>query len=93
MKRGPAGHARRLLTGPRSVAAALTALAGFEAWNHETGVVPFAAGAALPLVLPGRAGGSTVGPFWLGVAGFFAPGGHGLQVAALGWSAHVFARR
>lgn len=71
-------------------AAALTAFGAFEAWNHETDAWPFALGALAPaLVLPD----STVAPFWLGIAGFFAPQGHRLQLAALGWSAHVFARR
>ncbi|MGZ4354086.1 MAG: hypothetical protein ACXVZ4_11110 [Gaiellaceae bacterium] len=80
--------------GPRTANAAaagvLTAFGAFEAWNHETDAWPFALGALAPaLVLPG----STVPPFWLGIAGFFVPQGHRLQVAALGWSAHVFARR
>lgn len=69
--------------------AALTAFAAFEAWNHETGAWPFLAGAGAATLLPP----STVGPFWLGIAGFFVPRGHRLQVAALGWSAGVFARR
>ena len=73
-----------------AMAAALTAFGAFEAWNHETDAWPFALGALAPaLVLPG----STAPAFWLGIAGFFVPGGHRLQVAALGWSAHVFARR
>lgn len=73
-----------------AMAAALTAFGAFEAWNHETDAWPFALGALAPaVVLPG----STAPAFWLGIAGFFVPGGHRLQVAALGWSAHVFARR
>ena len=73
-----------------ATAAALTAFGAFEAWNHETDAWPFALGALAPaVVLPG----STAPAFWLGIAGFFVPGGHRLQVAALGWSAHVFARR
>jgi hypothetical protein len=77
-------------TGYAAAAAALTAFGAFEAWNHETDAWPFALGALAPaVVLPD----STVPPFWLGIAGFFLPQGHRLQVAALGWSAHVFARR
>ena len=74
-------------------AAGLVAFGAFEAWNHETSRWPLLAGAAVPAVLPRRAADSTVGPFWLGIAGFFAPQGHRLQVAALGWSARVFSTR
>ncbi len=74
----------------RLFAAALAALGLFEAWNHETSRAPLVAGAALPLVPAAR---SPVGPFWLGIAGFWAPRGHELQVAALGWAAHLYARR
>ena len=80
-------------TGYAAAAAALTAFGAFEAWNHETDRWPFLAGAALPSLLPERAARSTVGPFWLGITGFFAPQGNRLQVAALGWSARIFARR
>ncbi|HET8607009.1 MAG TPA: hypothetical protein VFL66_08260 [Gaiellaceae bacterium] len=76
-----------------AAAAALAAFGAFEAWNHETEAWPFAAGALAPALLPAAAARSSVPPFWLGIAGFFAPQGHRLQVAALGWSAHVFARR
>jgi hypothetical protein len=79
--------------GYAAAAAALTAFAAFEAWNHEAPPVAFAAGAAAPALLPRAMRGSSVGPFWLGIAGFFAPRGHALQVASLGWAAHVFARR
>lgn len=83
----------RARIGYGAAAAALTAFGVFEAWNHETDRWPFLAGAALPSLLPERAAQSTVGPFWLGIAGFFAPQGNRLQVAALGWSARVFAGR
>lgn len=83
----------RARLGYAGLAAGLTAFGAFEAWNHETDRWPFLAGAAVPLLLPERAADSTVGPFWLGIAGFFAPQGHRLQVAALGWSARVFLAR
>jgi hypothetical protein len=76
-----------------ALAAGLAAFGAFEAWNHGTDRWPFLAGAALPGILPSRAARSTVGPFWLGIAGFYAPQGSRLQVAALGWSARIFAGR
>jgi hypothetical protein len=76
------------------IAAILALLAGFEAWNHETGVAPFVAGAVLPeLPLARKALHASAGPLALGIAGFWAPRGHRLQVAALGWAAHIFAHR
>jgi hypothetical protein len=76
------------------VAAILTLLAAFEAWNHETGFAPFVAGALLPeLPVARKALHGSTGPLVLGIAGFWAPRGHRLQVAALGWAAHVFAHR
>jgi len=83
----------RQRAGYGALAAGLVAFGAFEAWNHETDRWPFLAGAALPALLPARAARSTVGPFWLGIAGFYAPQGNRLQVAALGWSARIFARR
>jgi hypothetical protein len=79
--------------GDGALAALLVAFGAFEAWNHETDRWPFLAGVALPALLPGRAATSTVGPFWLGIAGFYGPQGSRLQVAALGWSARIFAGR
>ena len=81
------------MRGEVAAALALTGLGAFEAWNHETARWPFLAGAALPSLLPAAAARSTVGPFWLGIGGFFVPGGHRLQVAALGWSARIFLGR
>lgn len=83
----------RARTGYGALAAGLAVFAAFEAWNHETGRWPFLAGATVPSLLPGHAADSSVGPFWLGIAGFVAPRGHRLQVAALGWSARVFLAR
>lgn len=76
-----------------AAAAAATAFAAFESWNHETAPWPFALGAALPALLPRDAARSGVGPFWLGIAGFFLPRRTPVQLAALGWAAHAFARR
>ena len=76
------------------LAALLAGLAAFEIWNHDTGVAPFAAGLLLPELPVGRrALHQSAGPFALGIAGFWAPRGHRLQVVALGWAAHVFAHR
>jgi hypothetical protein len=76
------------------LAALLAALAAFEIRNHETGVAPFVAGALLPeFPVARRALHQSAGPLALGLAGFWAPRGHALQVAALGWAAHVFAHR
>jgi hypothetical protein len=76
------------------LAALLAALAAFEIRNHETGVAPFVAGALLPeLPFARRALHQSGGPLALGLAGFWAPRGNRLQVAALGWAAHVFAHR
>jgi hypothetical protein len=76
-----------------TAAAALAGFAAFEAWNHEIDARPFAVGVALPALLPRDAARSGVGPFWLGVAGFFVPQQSRVQVAALGWAVHAFARR
>jgi hypothetical protein len=76
------------------LAALLTALAALEIRNHDTGVVPFVTGALLPeLPVARRALHQSTFPLALGLAGFWAPRGHALQVAALGWAAHVFAHR
>jgi hypothetical protein len=72
------------------VAAILALLAAFESWNHETGVAPFLAGALLPeLPLGRKALHQSAVPLALGLAGFWAPRGNRLQVAALGWAAHI----
>jgi hypothetical protein len=76
-----------------ALAAGLVAFGAFEAWNHDTDRWPFLVGATVPAILPGRAARSTVVPLWLGIAGFYAPQGNRLQVAALGWSARIFAAR
>lgn len=75
------------------LAAALAAFGVFETWNHRTGLLPLAAGALAPGVLPGPAK-TMSGPLLLGLAGFSLPrGGHHAQVAALGWSARLFLER
>ena len=76
------------------LAALLTALAAFEIRNHATGVAPFVAGALVPELPIGRRElHQSAFPLALGLVGFWAPRGHALQVAALGWAAHVFAHR
>ena len=76
-----------------ALAALLAGFGGFEVWNHRTGVRPLVAGGLAPLAAPSRRRDSLVAPFWLGIGGFWLPRGHACQVAALGWSAHVLARR
>jgi hypothetical protein len=76
------------------VAALLVGFAAFEIRNHETGVAPLAAGLLLPeLPVARKALHSSSIPLALGIAGFWAPRGNRLQVAALGWAAHVFGHR
>jgi hypothetical protein len=74
-------------------AALLAGFGGFEVWNHRTGVRSLVAGGLAPVAIPPLWRDSLVAPFWLGIAGFWLPRGHACQVAALGWSAHVLARR
>jgi hypothetical protein len=75
-------------------AALLACAAAFESWNHRTGAAPLVAGALLPeLPLGRRALHQTGVPLALGLAGFRAPQGRRLQVAALAWAAHVYAHR
>jgi hypothetical protein len=85
----------RVQPGELTFAALLAGLAGFELWNHATGPWPLAAALA-PDLARGRSrrvSHSVTGPFALGIAGFWAPRGHRLQVAALAWAAHVYLHR
>jgi hypothetical protein len=85
----------RVQPGELTFAALLAGLAAFELWNHETGPWPLAAALA-PDLARGRARRVThasAGPFALGIAGFWTPHGHRLQVAALAWAAHVYLHR
>jgi hypothetical protein len=85
-------HSQRISAG--GFAALLAALAAFEMRNHATGAAPFAAGLLLPeLPIARRTLHSASVPLALGIAGFWAPRGHRLQVAALGWAAHIFLHR
>jgi hypothetical protein len=82
------------MNGNAVFALVLAGLAAFERWNHDTGALSFAAGAVLPELVPARrAAHLATGPLALGVAGFFVPRGNRLQVAALGWAAHVYLHR
>jgi hypothetical protein len=85
---------RRRRTASAGFAAALTLFGVFEIWNHDTGVWPLAAGLLAPDAVPRslrRAAHALPAPFVLGIAGFgMRRRGHQAQVAALGWSAHVF---
>jgi hypothetical protein len=90
----------RLLTGGFGVL--LAGFGAFEVWNHETGAWPLVVSGLAPdaALLAGRPGGALdealhglTGPLVLGLAGFWVPGRHRLQVAALGWAAHVFLHR
>jgi hypothetical protein len=82
--------------------ALLAGFGAFEAWNHETGLWPLVVFGLAPdtALLAGRRGGrldetlhGLTGPLVLGLAGFWLPGRHRLQVGALGWAAHVFLHR
>ena len=85
----------RVQPGELTVATLLAALAGFELWNHETGVWPLAMAVAPDLARgpARRVTHSITGPFALGIAGFWAPRGHRLQVASLAWAAHIYLHR
>jgi hypothetical protein len=93
-RRNRVKHAAGSRIGAMRFAVFLTALAAFEIRNHETGVAPFLVGAAIPELPVGRKPlHSASGPLALGIAGFWVPRGSRLQVAALGWAAHIYAHR